>query len=87
MTTLGALRDLLVKEFQLDPSKVREDTPLEDLGVDSLAIAEFIFKLGDVFHVRMPEQGIRPRSVGDVARELDALIAHRPNRSSAAAGP
>jgi len=51
--TFERVRALMAKEFQLDPDRITPDTPLADLGVDSLAALEFLFVLENEFAVRL----------------------------------
>ena len=50
--TFERVRALMAKEFQLDPARITPDTPLSDLGVDSLAALEFVFALENEFGIR-----------------------------------
>ena len=51
--TFERVRALMAKEFQLDAEGVTPDTPLADLGVDSLAALEFVFALENEFGIRL----------------------------------
>jgi acyl carrier protein len=74
---------MIIEEFELDPEKVQPDTDLGALGVDSLSIIEFLFKVEERFNVVLPDQrqvkdlnAVKTvKTVRDIANELDALIA------------
>ncbi len=70
------VRSLLAREFELDPDKIRPQTELGSLGVDSLAALEFVFKLEDAFQIRVPdERDLRQGTVQDVVEIVDRALA------------
>ncbi|MEO8525331.1 MAG: acyl carrier protein [Caldimonas sp.] len=88
-TTFEAVSSVLVDKFQIDPEKVRPETTLEQIGLDSLALMEFVFAVEDRFDVRIPEDKLDPRQAGvtllQLSQLLDEAIAAKP-ASHAAAG-
>jgi acyl carrier protein len=56
---------------------VGPDALLEALGVDSLAAIEFMFLVEEKFKLNMPDQPAGIKTVGDIAREVDRLIAEQ----------
>ena len=77
-TTFDRVRTMLAAEFSLDPAQVAVDTPLEELGVDSLAALEFAFEIEDEFKITLDSQAdLRGGRVGDVVAAVDAAIARR----------
>ena len=73
-TTYDWLRATLIKEYSLDPDKLVPDAPLEDLGIDSLGIAELLFNVEDEFGITLPPEAVQLPTMGDVVRYIDALI-------------
>jgi len=78
VSSFELLQAAIVKITGLDASAVQPATPLEDLGVDSLAIAEIIVELELALDRELPVHLLRRldkvETVGDVERELaDAL--------------
>ena len=73
-TTYDWLRATLIKEYKLDPDKLVTDAPLEDLGIDSLGIAELLFNVEDEFGITLPPEAVQLPTMGDVVRFIDALI-------------
>jgi acyl carrier protein len=70
--TFDQVRDLMAKEFQLDPASIRPETPLVDLGVDSLAALEFAFELESTFRITLdPATDLRGATVQDVVDVVD----------------
>lgn len=75
MSSLATIQQMLIEEFGLQASQVEADASLEDLGVDSLATVEFMFMLEDKFKFRMDGDAVAIKTVGDIAREVDLLLA------------
>ncbi len=66
---------MLVEEFGLTPEQVHAESRLDELGVDSLATVEFMFMLEDKFKLKMTGEPVPIKTVGDIAREVDAMVA------------
>ena len=73
-TTYDWLRATLIKEYSLDPDKLVADAPLEDLGIDSLGIAELLFNVEDEFGIILPPEAVQLTTMDDVVRFIDELI-------------
>lgn len=73
-TTSERLREILVKDYKLDPDSLALDTPLEALGIDSLGVAELLFTVEDEFKVKMSTESVKLATVGDVVRYIDTLV-------------
>jgi len=68
------LAAILVEQFQVDAARVRPETTLVSLGLDSLALMEFVFAVEDRFQTRIPEDKLDPRQAGlTLARVAEAL--------------
>jgi acyl carrier protein len=76
-TTFEGLRDIIVRDFELAPERLRRDTPLEEIELDSLAITELVFALEDDFHVTAGNVVPPFETLGDIADYIDRLIAER----------
>lgn len=75
-STLDRIRALMAREFSLDPHAIQGDTPLTDLGVDSLAALEFVFDLEDEFKITLdPQTDLRSGRVSDVVAAVDRALA------------
>jgi acyl carrier protein len=77
MSSLSIIQQLMIEEFGLEASQVGSDAKLEELGVDSLATIEFMFLLEDKFKLRMSDNPVAVKTVGDIAREIDLLLAQQ----------
>ena len=89
-TTADLLRDILVRDYKLDAAALTPTTPLEELGIDSLGLAELLFTIEDEFGIAMTAINAtgagapRLETVGDVVCAVEAAIAAR---DSAALAP
>ena len=65
------LIELFAETFDIPRDKLTLDATLENLGLDSLAVIEFLFQTEDKFGIKIPDQAAPPRTFG----EMMALIA------------
>ena len=77
MSSLPFIQKMLVEEFGLTPEQVQPDSQLDELGVDSLATVEFMFMLEDKFKLKMSGEPVPIKTVGDIAREVDLMVAQQ----------
>jgi acyl carrier protein len=73
-STFDAVATVLVDKFHVDTGKVQPDATLESLGLDSLALMEFVFAVEDRFDVRIPEDRLDPRQAGVTLEQLSVLL-------------
>ena len=73
-STFEAISSVLTDQFQVDAARLEPATPLEQLGLDSLALMEFVFAVEDRFDVRIPEDRLDPREAGITLERLSGLI-------------
>lgn len=83
MTTFDRLRDLLAKEFSIEPARLVPDARLEDLDIDSLRMIEIAFAVEDAFGVKIDDEPAqlmaRIRTLDDFAAYVEGLAAaHAP---------
>ncbi|WP_409522569.1 acyl carrier protein [Nitrincola sp. MINF-07-Sa-05] len=71
------LKDILVKEFELDAEQINLDANLyEDLDLDSIDAVDLVVKLHEITGKKVdPEAFKSVRTVGDVVEEVFSLIA------------
>jgi len=79
------IRALLVKDFKLDPGTLTLDARLEDLGVDSIGMAELIFNVEDEFGLKLPDVAVQLSTFGEVVQFIDVAVADQ--RAAAAPSP
>jgi len=75
--TENRIRALLVKDFKLDPDMLTLDAPLEDLGVDSIGMAELIFNVEDEFGLKLPDVAVHLSTFGEVVQFIDEAVANQ----------
>jgi acyl carrier protein len=68
------LVNILVEQFEVSPDKMTGETVLEDLGLDSLALMEFVFALEDAFKLRIPEDKLDPTQSGISLNQLTKIV-------------
>jgi acyl carrier protein len=78
MSSLPVIQQMLVDEFGLANEQVQPEALLEELGIDSLATIEFMFLLEEKFKLEMSNEPMVVKTIADIAREVDGLIAAQP---------
>jgi acyl carrier protein len=68
--TVNELIDLIHNTFGLDKATLDADRPLTEYGLDSLALAEFLFAIDDHFSIEYPQS----KSDVQTLRELSVVI-------------
>lgn len=74
MDTRLTLANIAVNEFQCDAEKISEDATIKDLGIDSLSLLEFIFRIEEVFAIRITnDDAEKLTTLNDIANLVDRL--------------
>ena len=73
-STFAAISTVLVESFHVDAARIEPQTALDQLGLDSLALMEFVFAVEDRFGVRIPEDRLDPRQAGVTLEQLASLL-------------
>ena len=73
-STFAALAAVLIADFHVDAATVQPQATLDQLGLDSLALMEFVFAVEDRFDVRIPEDRLDPRQAGVTLEQLALLL-------------
>ena len=78
MNTLETVHRIFVEYFELDPATVDANTDLTGLGLDSISVMEFVFKVEDEFKVQLPDFSAAdnkvPLTLGTMATIVDTLL-------------
>lgn len=84
MDTRERVIAILAEQALLDPTDVREDMTLVDLGIDSLGIVESVFAIEEAFDIRVPFNANAPEtgdfdisSVRSIVQAVERLVAER----------
>lgn len=69
------VRDMLAKQFDVDPSTITADTDLiDDIGADSLDVVELIMSVEDEFGVSISdEEAENLRTVGKIVEFIESI--------------
>lgn len=86
-TTFDRLRAILARDYKLEASAVTPDSPLDQLGLDSLATVELLWNVEDEFKIKLPSEPVSLVTVDDVVRYIDSLIEARIAAAATAGAP
>ena len=70
----NSIAAILEGDFKIPSEQLRPDTTLVDLGLDSLALMEFVFAVEDAFRLRIPEDRLDPREAGITLDQLCQVV-------------
>lgn len=79
------LINLFAETFGIAEDRLQPDATLESLGLDSLAVIEFLFQIEDKFGIQIPDQANPPRTLGEMVQLIEPLIPAGPAANSAPA--
>ncbi|MBL8446835.1 MAG: acyl carrier protein [Zoogloeaceae bacterium] len=74
MDSIGLIRHFLQDRLGVEASRVRPDTVLGEIGVDSLMLLELMFEFEDRFGIKLSQDIKSPGTVGGLADLMDGLI-------------
>lgn len=75
MSTLVTIQQLMQERLGLTEEQLRPEQGLEEIGIDSLAMVEFMFDLEDAFGVRLTDERTPIRTIQDIADLIDQALA------------
>ena len=75
---------IIAEQAMIDPSDVRMDQSLDEIGIDSLGLVESIFAIEEAFDIQVPFNANEPEksdfdisSVGAVVGAVERLVAEQ----------
>ena len=74
-STADRIATLLEKTFKIDRAQLTPHARLEDLGVDSIGIAELIFDIEDALGLKLQDAPASLSTFGDVVRYIYRAVA------------
>ncbi|MBI3222041.1 MAG: acyl carrier protein [Nitrosomonadales bacterium] len=77
MSSLQTIQRMMVEQFDLKLEDLNPDAQLEKLGLDSLSVIEFMFNLEDELKIKLPDERVELKTIGDVVALLDKIIAEQ----------
>ena len=72
--TFNTIVGILEKDFRMSRADIHPGSALSGLGLDSLALMEFVFAVEDSFRLRIPEDRLDPREAGITLQRLCEVI-------------
>ncbi len=81
-TTLERLQQLLIARFDYKIEDVTATTTLENLGLDSLDIIDFLFDIEDEFKIKVPDREFEVKTIQDMVDAVDRFISEQDIGSS-----
>ena len=81
MSSLQTIQRMMVEQFDLKLEDLAPDAQLESLGVDSLSVIEFMFRLEDELKIKLPDERVEIKTVQDVTNVVDRIIAEQKTSS------
>jgi acyl carrier protein len=81
-TTLERLQQLFIAHFDYKIGDLAATTTLENLGLDSLDIIEFMFDIEDEFNIRIPDQEFKVTTIQEMVDALDRFISEQDSKQN-----
>ena len=76
MDTFARIKQLAAKEFSIDPDALDSNAALDSLGIDSLSLIEFMFKVEEEFGVSLSGDELKAiRTLADLERHVGSALA------------
>jgi acyl carrier protein len=81
-TTLERLKKLFLAHFDYKIEELTATTTLDNLGLDSLDIIDFMLDIENEFNIRIPDQEFKVTTIQDMVDAVDRFISEQNNGSS-----
>lgn len=75
--TLARIQAVIAEELDNAAADLRPERRLEELGLDSLAVIEIMFRLEEIFDVRMGDERVPIKTIQDIVDNVDILLCER----------
>jgi acyl carrier protein len=77
MSSLKELQELIKERYDIDPATLDVDLSMREQGLDSLALAEFLFDVEDRFSLSLPDTADHADTLSGLAALIDRLRAQQ----------
>ncbi len=78
MSSLDAIKQYAAEEFEIEADAIDADAPFDKIGIDSLALVEFIFELEGRFDIRISaDQAKSLKTLRELAVHIEKLLAEK----------
>lgn len=74
MGTLERIKKLYLENFDFEEERLRPETTIESLGLDSLDGIEFMFALEKEFGIKVPDREVTFNTIQDMIDVIDRLV-------------
>ncbi len=74
MTPYAFLAQVLSEKYDVAQEAISPEATLEELGLDSLTVVEFLFDVEDEFGIEVPEERATFQTLAEAAALVDELI-------------
>jgi acyl carrier protein len=68
------IKAMIADHFGIDPNKLKPETETASLGIDSLAMIEFMFQMEEKFDVHLADSRTPLLTVADVVAEIEHAV-------------
>jgi acyl carrier protein len=82
-TTFERLQQLFIAHFDYKIEELTATTTLENLGLDSLDIIEFMFDIENEFDIKIPDREFKVITIQDMVDALDRFISEQASEQDA----
>jgi acyl carrier protein len=73
MGSLQDLQNIIRDKYDIDPATLDPDVPMREQGLDSLAVAEFLFEVEDRLGLTLPDSHMEIDTLAGLAELIDTL--------------
>jgi acyl carrier protein len=75
MGSLQDLQNIIRDKYSIDPAALDPHVPMREQGLDSLAVAEFLFEVEDRLGLTLPDSHMEIDTLAGLAELIDSLRA------------
>lgn len=75
MGSLQDLQNIIRDKYSIDPAALDPHAPMREQGLDSLAVAEFLFEVEDRLGLTLPDSHMEIDTLAGLAELIDTLRA------------
>jgi len=75
MSSLGNLQDIIREKYNIEPGTLDPNLSMREQGLDSLAVAEFLFEVEDRLGLALPDEHQQIDTLAGLADLIDRLHA------------
>jgi acyl carrier protein len=75
MGSLQDLQNIIRDKYNIDPATLDARVPMREQGLDSLAVAEFLFEVEDRLGLTLPDSHMEVDTLAGLAELIDSIRA------------